>query len=478
MNSIKKKLSLYITLSISLLLLSILLITDVSVDNWISGEFDRAMVNKSGLLVTLVSEEVNHVEFQFSDEFMPEFSGVNDPEYFQFWLNDAVFERSKTLDLFDVKELPQLDVELYQSTITNITLPDGRSGRMYFTKFKPQVESKVRQENPNILSKKPERIMTLAYAISNENLNQVLWFVDIIFIFSSVSTVMAIRIIVSKVVEKGLRPLDNLNNQLKSINLNSEESEIPTTGLPSELIPIANGINHFLNENKTLYSREKRFASDIAHELKTPIAELLNLSEVAIKFPHEKHIADNFKSEVLDISQRLKSIVNGILLLQKSTHKGELKKEEININELILSIICRENTSDRDIDFRPSPQGEHVYSCKIALYTILTNLISNALFYSPASTTVSIAITTITLSDNNDNKGKTQISITNVSTHVNSDADLKHFFEPLWQKDSARTSTQRYGLGLAIVKSYCSQINATLSVIKDADEQIVFTILI
>lgn len=482
MTSIKNKLSRYISLSISLLLLSILLITDVSVDTWISSEFDRAMVNKSGLLVTLVSEEVNHIEFKFSDEFMPEFSGKHDPEYFQFWLNDTVFERSKTLDLFEINELPQLKVKLNQSKITNIILPDGRTGRMYFTKFIPQVDNEDRSRIN--AGDTPQRIMTLAYAMSDESLNQVLWFVDIIFIISSISTIIAVRMIVSKVVSKGLMPLENLNNALKDINLNSEENALPTKELPIELIPITNGINHFLNENKTLYSREKRFASDIAHELKTPIAELLNLTEVAIKFPHEKQISDNFKTEVLGISERLKSIVNGILLLQKSTNRAELKQEDICINELIHCIIARENITDRMVNFTQTPQVSTIFTNKIALETILTNLISNALFYSPNGSEISIFMSLIVDNTQENNKistkksNKTKICITNVSNHLYSETDLQHFFEPLWQKDSSRTSAERYGLGLAIVESYCTKINASLAVEQIEDNKIIFTLII
>ena len=300
MLSIKKKLSRYISISISILLVSILLITDLAVDTWISSEFDRAMISKAGLLTTLVSQDVDEVqgiEFDFADEFMPEFSGIKDPEYFQLWLDNKVFERSKTLELFDTNELPKLEVENNHSSIISITLPDGRSGKMYFTKFKPQIDSDVREDHSTTKAQfsEQQKSMELAYAISNEGLNQILWFVDIIFIFTSITAIIAVRIIVSNVVERGLKPIEQLNMELKQISLNSEVSTINTSNLPEELIAIARGINHFISENKILYSREKRITSDIAHELKTPIAELLNLSEVAIKFPHEKQLSDNFK---------------------------------------------------------------------------------------------------------------------------------------------------------------------------------------
>jgi signal transduction histidine kinase len=473
MSSIKKKLSRYISISVSILLISIFVVTDVIVDKWISSEFDRAMTIKSSLLVTLVSEDTEEIEFDFADEFMPEFSGFNDPEYFQLWLNEEIFERSQTLDIFEINSLPKLSLPINTSSITNITLPDGRSGRMYSTTFKPQIESDVREDFGITKEEfsKTQQPMSLAYAISNENLNQILWFVDIIFLVTSIIAIVAVKIIVFNVVERGLIPLVKLNDDLKQINLNSQISTISTDNLPEELISIASGINHFISENKVLYSREKRITSDIAHELKTPVAELLSLSEVAIKFPHERQISDTYKSDVLDIAQRLKNIVNGILLLQKSTSGVELQKTDVNIESLLKCIIERENKSARDIRLSFNNPSTHMHISEIAIDTILSNLVNNALFYSPEDTPISISISPTI-------DKKMMIVISNTSTHDYSEADLEQFFEPLWQKDNSRTSSERYGLGLAIVKSYCDNIGASLSVVLEPEQQVVFTILL
>lgn len=474
MLSIKKKLSRYISISISILLVSLFFVTDISVDTWISNEFDRAMVNKAGLLETLISEEPKEIEFNFADEFMPEFSGKNDPEYFQLWRDNKIFERSKTLNLFEKNELPQLDVALHKSSIINITLPDGRSGRMYYSKFKPQIDRDVREDHSITKEEfaKTQKPMELAYATSNEGLNQILWFVDIIFIFASIAAVIAVRIIVFNVVERGLKPLDKLNADLKQINFNSEVSEISTTKLPEELIAITEGINHFISENKILYSREKRITSDIAHELKTPIAELLNLSEVAIKFPHEIELAQSFKTDVLAITERLRNIVNGILLLQKSTCNADLEKQKINFDKLLNAIITVENKTNRNINISFNRQCVNIHTNKFAFTTVLTNLINNALYYSPDLTPVFIAVEPYL------NTKQMKLTISNTSTFEYDEKDLALFFEPLWQKDSSRTSEERYGLGLAIVKSYCDKIGASLTVAVEPEQKITFTLLL
>ncbi|AZQ85247.1 sensor histidine kinase [Colwellia sp. Arc7-635] len=471
MNSIKKKLSKYISISVSILLVGIFLVTDILVDTWISNEFDRAMKTKAGLLTTLISEDLNEVDFDFAGEFMPEFEGKNDPEYYQLWRDNKVFERSDTLDLFELHDLPKLNAKLHETIIKDITLPDGRSGKMLFIKFIPQIDSDIREDYGVTKEEfsKTQKTMELAYAISNEGLNQILWFVDVIFIITSLLSIISVQIIVSKVVSRGLRPLVKLNKELKQVNLNSDVSSLSTDQLPEELIDIANGINGFINENKKLYSREKRITSDIAHELKTPIAELLNLSEVAIKFPHEKQITDNFYQDVLEISERLKNIVNGILLLKKSSNTGELVKKDLDIKELINTIVNRENKSRRKIDQSYDDKTLMVFTNETAIDTILSNLINNAIYYSPIDSLISIVVTS-------SSENKLNIKICNKSTHQYDNEDLNSFFEPLWQKDESRTSSQRFGLGLAIVKSYSEKIGSSISVSKEQDQRITFTL--
>jgi signal transduction histidine kinase len=469
-NSIHKKLSRYLSISISLLLICILLATDISVDTWISDEFDRAMINKVGLLETLVEEDEEGIEFDFAGEFMPEFEGKENPEYYQFWYKNEVFERSDTLEFFEIKDLPKLDVQLDKFIFQNITLPDGRAGKMLFTKFIPQVDSDDR-ERLGITKEefaKNQHPMEFAYALSTEELNYILWFVDIIFIVTSILAVFAVRKIVTIVVFNSLKPLDEFNRQLRKVSLNSDNLEISVGTLPQELVPIANGVNQFIKDNHSLYLREQRLTSDIAHELKTPIAELISLSEVAIKFPHEKQITDNLASDVHEISSRLKNIVNSIILLQKCSSSNELATSKINLTELIGNILARENSEDREIKFHLDVPLLIVETNKFALETVLSNLINNAIFYSPTNTAIEIA--TSKTDDNN-----ALIKVSNICNEDCQEDDLKLFFDPLWQKDESRTSTERFGLGLAIVKSYCEKIGATVAVTL-VERKITFTV--
>jgi signal transduction histidine kinase len=471
-NSIQKKLSRYLSISISILLVAILLATDISVDKWISEEFDRAMINKVGLLETLVEEDEEEVDFDFAGEFMPEFEGQENPEYFQLWYNNEVFERSDTLEFFDVKDLPRLDVKLDSFIIQDITLPDGRDGRMLFSKFLPQVDSDIRETLGVTREEfaKNQKPMEFAYALSKEDLNYILWFVDVIFVLASIIAVLTVRKIVSLVVVRSLKPIDEFAQELGNVSLTSDDADFSIENLPEELIPIAKATNQFIQDNRNLYQREQRVTSDIAHELKTPISELLSLSEVALKFPHEKQITDNLANDVKEISTRLKSIVNGILLLQKSNSSQTLPIAEVDLIAMFNNVLSYENKSNRQINTDFESDSFIIITNKFALETVLSNLISNAIYYSPENTVIDIVVKT--------RNGKTDVEITNTCKGDCCDGDLNQFFEPLWQKDDSRTSTERFGLGLAIVKSYCERLGATISVSLDDQNRITFSIVL
>ena len=95
--SIHNRLINSISFSITLVTVAILLLTDIVVDNWIHQEHKRAAENKVNLLTTLVKEDLDGVEFDFAGEFMPEFEGESDPEYYQLWRETEIFEKSDTL---------------------------------------------------------------------------------------------------------------------------------------------------------------------------------------------------------------------------------------------------------------------------------------------------------------------------------------------------------------------------------------------
>ncbi|GAC16876.1 sensor histidine kinase [Aliiglaciecola lipolytica] len=467
--SIRKRLVRSLSISLTLVMMVILLATDVAVDTWIHAEFDRAMRTKANLLSTLVEEDFETIEFDFAGEFMPEFEGETDPEYYQLWRDNKIFERSDTLDLFAMKSLPLVELKVGKELINDITLPDGRSGRIIYIHFMPQVDSDDRDVYLAKMkqSGKKQKSMTIAYAMSSEKLNFIAWLIDISFLVAAILVAIMVGFLVKRTVNKGFKPLEEFTQNIKQVSLANKETELSLSVEIEELVPIQHSINSFIVENRALYIKEQRLTSDIAHELKTPIAELINLTEVSIKFPNDPTLNSSYKPEVLEISKRLQAVVDNILMFHRYTNEHFEKHDVFNVEQVIRRMVEKSN---RDIEIIIDDGLEPVNCNLFAFESIFQNLINNAQSYSPENSKITIRLS---LYANNE----LQISISNQCEPVLSQSDLDYIFDPLWQKDCARTSTENYGLGLAIVKTFCNALGGKITA-RVTDDEVTFMVTI
>src|SRR5207249_2851587 len=98
---------------------------------------------------------------------------------------------------------------------------------------------------------------------------------------------------------------------------------------------------------------------------------------------------------------------------------------------------------------RHVPEDASWLTDPVALRTILTNLMSNAIEYSPAAGAIRMR------AEANDGYGCLLIS--NTSDHLGVE-DLPHLFERFWRKDPSRSSSVHSGLGLAVAKAYAESL--------------------
>jgi len=467
MKSIRKTLTRRLSVVISLLVIVVLLAADIGVDSWVEQEFNQAMKAKIGMLQSLVNEDVEGVEFEFAGEYLPEFEGTTSPEYFQLWYQGRVFEKSDTLGLYTAKQLPFKDVGLSEYIVEDIVLPDGRAGRIIYTKYLPQIDSVDRDEFYRSYKRAERSPMLMAYATSTELLKYTLWFIDGAFLIALIVVPLVVRFTVSSTVSFALAPLDELNFKIKALRFSTQEKHQSFHTDVDELVPITDSLNHFIDDNYSLYLREKRLTSDIAHELKTPVAELINMAEVAMKFPGEKQFEQDFKPRVLQISMRMKSIISGLMLIQQYSFKKLDMNDEIDFCELVKQAL--ESKKILSLDILCPSEKLHIRSNQIALSSIISNLIDNAVEHRKPDSEINVRLGL-------DHKNYLYIDIANEVNKEVSESDLKQMFEPFWQKDFSRTSEGNYGLGLSIVKTLCDAIGANITVFKPSKEQISFLV--
>jgi len=208
---------------------------------------------------------------------------------------------------------------------------------------------------------------------------------------------------------------------------------IPELGSGTVLVIIADE-----SESRLVDEVRRDFVANVSHELKTPIGALSILSEAVKRF------AERMGTEAV----RLGDLVQEIIDLSRLQSQDPLAKADyVLLQQVVSEALDRTKLSaqKRDISLIPSHVGDlAVMGNGEQLTTALTNLINNAIAYSPDHTSVGIGIEV---------QGDiVEIAVSDQGIGI-SQSDLERIFERFYRVDPARSrATGGTGLGLAIVK--------------------------
>jgi signal transduction histidine kinase len=197
-------------------------------------------------------------------------------------------------------------------------------------------------------------------------------------------------------------------------------------------------------------NRERRFASNVAHELRTPISEIRTLVEVVLSYSNglRKDDIENY-TDILDSARSMEKIVSNLLILSRYDSSALTRQEEVfDLGPLLEETMKRYSAlmSGKNLELLNRLERPYLIKSDRGIFgTIIENLLSNAIEYSEKKSGVEI-------SGFADNRSFT-LDISNRVFDLNKE-DLERLFERFWRKDSARISGSGHsGLGLSLVQS-------------------------
>ena len=185
-----------------------------------------------------------------------------------------------------------------------------------------------------------ERQLFIILTVATERLSlqQQRMTIRMIIAAAMMSILIAIAVLVRKFISSGLQPLEHLATQVKDIDARSLKARISQAGRQSlELAPIEKQVNKLLDRLESAFMREKRFSADVAHELRTPLAELRTLAEIGKVQPLDSDTVSNFFRDVEDISVEMEHLVTTLLELSRAD-SGQLQvfPEEVSLAAISL----------------------------------------------------------------------------------------------------------------------------------------------
>jgi len=155
-----------------------------------------------------------------------------------------------------------------------------------------------------------------------------------------------------------------------------------------------NSINSLMRKINTLFALEKQFIANVSHELLTPISILSTRFENMLSTPdipveHENKIYASLKT-----LNRLRVIINSLLLISKVENNQYLKTEEISLKQEIDDIYedLEDRISDKKITFKVNLLKDfHFTGNKALIHTLLVNIINNAIKYNVTGGSIDIS---------------------------------------------------------------------------------------
>jgi signal transduction histidine kinase len=469
MGSLRGRLFVYLIGGTTLALLVVGFVLRPIVADTLQREFDRALLAKARGLVALTEQEGDQVEFEFQEEHMPEFAAGAEPEFFELWLADgSLLQRSPSFDASDQMRAASLARSPHPATtpsIRDVRLPDGRRGRQVQIDFVPSIDPEdAPAEGSPGLEASSRSVATLLVAREREQLDAAIRRLEMTVAAVGIGLMLALAGLMQLALRVGLRSLDRLTGQVRALDVGSLDARVDVTKPPREIAVVVEQVNALLARLEAGFTRERRLSSDIAHELKTPIAELRNLSEVGARWPEDRATVRQFFEDAGTIAQQMERIVVHLLALARYDEGRErVWTAPVHVAEVVDAAwkpLAREAQA-KGLEFQqaisPTLRLETDPE-KFAL--IVANLLSNAVAYSPAGTVVTCA--------SEETRERMSVTFGNRAENLEP-PDLPVMFDRFWRKDEARAGGRNVGLGLALVRAMADLLGIRIETRLESD---------
>ena len=241
-------------------------------------------------------------------------------------------------------------------------------------------------------------------------------------------------------------PVVSVTNITKEISNGNYNKKIDTNEDTTEIAQLVQAVNHMsymLNEQENI---RKRLTSDVAHELRTPVANESANIEAMVEGALEP---DNARLEsCYNELMRITDIISDLeKLRQIENEKLVLERTSVDVKELCESVIQAFKAQLESKQISCTVNADHVsrMADKNRLYQVMANLISNAIKYTQNGGCINVDVV--------DNKDFVAISVKDNGIGIN-ESDLPFIFERFYRTDKSRNrTTGGAGIGLAIVKA-------------------------
>lgn len=248
-------------------------------------------------------------------------------------------------------------------------------------------------------------------------------------------------------VWRGLAPLKSLREEAASITANRLDRRLDEQAFPVELTDLARALNNMLARLEASFRRLQDFSSDLAHELRTPVSNLLTEAQVALSQPRSKEEYQTVLASGIEEYERLARMISDMLFLaQADDGRVVPHRETVDLGQQARELADFFDALAESQGVRLTTEGEAwVTGDALMLRRALANLMSNAIRHATAGGFVRVELTA--------DKHTVRTRVENSGTAIAAE-HLPRLFDRFYRVDPARSRAgEGAGLGLAITRA-------------------------
>ncbi|WP_158544951.1 histidine kinase dimerization/phospho-acceptor domain-containing protein [Dyella monticola] len=434
--SLRIRTTLLVIAAIVVVLGTATIVIDIRVDNEVAQRADADLLEHAQALADVFVARTRASTQAFPSQWTPSFLADDGINYFHI---DCGGQPVVSSD--EAGSLPWPMLAQQQSmAFADMTDRRGTKLRAIALHFRPDLDAMhdAPSDAANLAAGVPECLLGLAVDYS-----EVLAFqhsMDHIEFGCVVLGFLVVAILTPLLVTRSLRPLAGLAEAMDKIGPETPSMRLQSSPI-RELSPLIARFNALLSRMEEGLMRERQFASGVAHELRTPLAELRTGIEVELRYPSGRD-RQALLADLGEIGGKMERIVTALLLLTRiEAGIEQLSLQNVDVSALTRALATRYalRLQERALQLQLDIASSVIWMADSTLLDVLLgNLLSNAVAYAPSGSTIALRCAPLSW------------SVTNAAPDL-TDEDVARMKQRFWRK--GRDAGVHTGLGLALAAS-------------------------
>jgi two-component system OmpR family sensor kinase len=270
-------------------------------------------------------------------------------------------------------------------------------------------------------------------------------------------------------VSRALRPIENISSVAVRISAGDLSQRINTAETESELGKLAAVLNSTFARLDAAFAQQKQFASDAAHELRTPVSVILTQTQTALNREREAAEYRETLEACQRAAQRMRKLIGALLELARlDAGQEQMKRLNFDLSNTVRDCVelIRPLADERRVKIIPDVPPLEITGDSERIAQVIMNLLTNAIQYNNPDGEVRITAQM--------QAGAAILTVADTGAGISAE-DLPRVFERFYRADKSRSSGNN-GLGLAISKAIVEAHGGAIEVFSEENVGTTFTV--